>query len=147
MALYIGLMSGTSLDGVDGVLARFPDDPSRHEIDVLAHALLLYRHLFELFELDLHIEVARVAHDRTVLHALEVLAANDRDVAGQRDEEVADLCGFHAGHDAIAVHDRFQRLDRIDFDDDHVGTHAARAHGDTAATPAVTGDDDDRAAQ
>jgi anhydro-N-acetylmuramic acid kinase len=38
MALYIGLMSGTSLDGVDGVLARFPDDPSRHEIEVLAHA-------------------------------------------------------------------------------------------------------------
>jgi anhydro-N-acetylmuramic acid kinase len=38
MALFIGLMSGTSLDGVDGVLARFPDDSSRHAIEVLAHA-------------------------------------------------------------------------------------------------------------
>ena len=38
MSLYIGLMSGTSLDGVDGVLARFPQDPSRHEMAVLAHA-------------------------------------------------------------------------------------------------------------
>jgi anhydro-N-acetylmuramic acid kinase len=38
MSLYIGLMSGTSLDGVDGVLARFPEDPSRHEMAVLAHA-------------------------------------------------------------------------------------------------------------
>lgn len=38
MAIYIGLMSGTSLDGVDGVLARFDEDPARHTIDVLAHA-------------------------------------------------------------------------------------------------------------
>ena len=38
MALYIGLMSGTSLDGVDGVLARFAQDASQHAIEVLAHA-------------------------------------------------------------------------------------------------------------
>ncbi|WP_374562423.1 anhydro-N-acetylmuramic acid kinase [Ideonella sp.] len=38
MALYIGLMSGTSLDGVDGVLARFADDPAQQGVEVLAHA-------------------------------------------------------------------------------------------------------------
>jgi len=34
MSLYIGLMSGTSLDGVDGALARFTGDA----IDTLAAA-------------------------------------------------------------------------------------------------------------
>ena len=38
MTIFIGLMSGTSLDGVDGVLARFPADPAQHSLDVIAHA-------------------------------------------------------------------------------------------------------------
>lgn len=37
-SLVIGLMSGTSLDGVDGVLAAFPDDFSHGRIDSLASA-------------------------------------------------------------------------------------------------------------
>jgi anhydro-N-acetylmuramic acid kinase len=36
MARYIGLMSGTSLDGVDGVLVEWPDDTGRG-MQVLAH--------------------------------------------------------------------------------------------------------------
>lgn len=36
--MYIGLMSGTSLDGVDGVVARFGDDPAPQHIAVSAHA-------------------------------------------------------------------------------------------------------------
>lgn len=38
--LYIGLMSGTSLDGVDGVLAAFPVDGAEHPIRTLATAYL-----------------------------------------------------------------------------------------------------------
>ena len=38
--LFIGLMSGTSLDGVDGVLAQFPDDGSGAPIRTLATAYL-----------------------------------------------------------------------------------------------------------
>lgn len=50
-ALYIGLMSGTSLDGVDGVLARF--SPQGH-LQVLAHAFTPFADHFraELLQLN-----------------------------------------------------------------------------------------------
>lgn len=38
MHLYIGLMSGTSLDGIDGVLAGFEGASGREQIQVRAHA-------------------------------------------------------------------------------------------------------------
>lgn len=38
--LYIGLMSGTSLDGVDGILAEFPADGSEHPIRTRGSAYL-----------------------------------------------------------------------------------------------------------
>jgi anhydro-N-acetylmuramic acid kinase len=40
MDLYIGLMSGTSLDGVDGVLVDFDDNPA--QLKVMAHAHRLF---------------------------------------------------------------------------------------------------------
>jgi len=41
-ALFIGLMSGTSLDGVDGVLAAFPGHPSLGRIDMLSAAYISF---------------------------------------------------------------------------------------------------------
>jgi anhydro-N-acetylmuramic acid kinase len=38
--LFIGLMSGTSLDGVDGVIAAFPSAPAQHPVATLASAYM-----------------------------------------------------------------------------------------------------------
>lgn len=39
-SLFIGLMSGTSLDGVDGVIAAFPGAPAQHPVATLASAYM-----------------------------------------------------------------------------------------------------------
>ena len=63
-------------------------------------------------------------------------------VAGDGAEEVADLGGFSHRHHTEAVHDRFERVQRVHFGDNDLRAHAARAHGQAAAAPAVAGDDE-----
>ena len=109
-------------------------------LDELAHRALLDRELLERRDVDLDVEVAGVGDDRAVLHDLEVLAAQHVDVAGDGDEEVADLGGLGHRHDAEAVHDGLERAQRVDLDHDDVGAVALHAHGDAAAAPAVAGD-------
>ena len=57
-------------------------------------------------------------------------------------EDVADPGRFHHGHHPEAVHDRLQRLERLDFGDDDVRAEALGAHGDAAAAPSVAGHDE-----
>ena len=102
----------------------------------LAHGALL-RVLLQPGDVHLHVEVAAVGDDGAVLHLLEVQLRQDRRVAGDGAEEVADLRRLRRGHHPEAVHGGFQRLERIDLGDDHVGAHALGAHGETAAAPAV----------
>jgi len=83
--------------------------------------------------------MVRVRQNRAILHFLEMLFGDDRLTAGDGDENVADGRGFAHRHHAAAVHQGFQRLDRIDLGDYHASAHAARPHGHAAAAPAVAG--------
>ena len=98
------------------------------------------------FQIQLVVEMSRIADDRAVLHQLEVLFANDVVVAGDRYEDVADPCRVADRHHPVAVHDRLDRLARIDFRDDDVRAHAGGPRRDAASAPAVP-DHDQRAAR
>ena len=76
--------------------------------------------LGELVQGQLDVEVAGVADHRAILHGGEVLAADDVDVAGDGDEQVADLGGLGDRHDLEAVHRGLDGADRVDLGDDDV---------------------------
>ena len=93
-------------------------------------------------EVDLDVEVPGVGQDRAVLHALEVLAAQDRARAGDGDEDVAARRRLQRGHDLEALHPRLQRAHGIDLADHDLRAGAARALGQAAPGPAVAEDDE-----
>ena len=108
-------------------------------IDKRANFLLPARQLFKRRNVNLHIEVPRVANNRSALHVFEVLATEDVLVSRHGDVNVAFLHRFGHGHHAEAVHGRFDALHRVDFRDDHVRAQALGTHGYAAPAPAITG--------
>src|SRR5271165_3436414 len=73
---------------------------------------------------------------------LLIIAGDDALVAGYGAENIADLGCVGHRHDAEAVHESFDAFDRIDLGDDDVGAHAAGAHRQSFAAPAIAGDDE-----
>src|SRR5713101_6493436 len=106
-----------------------------------AHFTLTAGQLLQRWNVDLHVEMARVADNRSALHFLEMLSADDALVSGHRDVNVAFLDRFSHRHHAEAVHGRFDALHRVDFRDDHVRAETLGAHGHAAPAPAVAGND------
>jgi hypothetical protein len=98
-------------------------------------------------DVDLHIEVTGVGNDRAVFHHFEMMLVDHVEVACHGAEDVADLGGFGHRHDLEAVHDRFERLHRVDLGDDDLSAHAARAGGETTSAPAVASHDEVLASQ
>ncbi|HET8968654.1 MAG TPA: adenosylhomocysteinase, partial [Gaiellaceae bacterium] len=93
-------------------------------------------------DLDLDVEVARVAEDRAVLHPLHVLAREDVLVAGRGAEDVADRGRLLHREDLEAVHRGLERRHRVDLGHDHVRAEPLGPHRHAAPDPAVPGHDE-----
>ena len=100
------------------------------------------RHLLEGGDVDLDVEVTRVADDRAVFHEFEMLLGEHVLVAGHGAENVAKLGGFFHRHHAETVHHGFESFRRIDFGDDDFSAIATRTAGESPAAPSVAGDDE-----
>src|SRR5690349_20247073 len=59
-------------------------------------------------------------------------------ITGDGHEDIANRRRFAHRHYAESIHYRFDCLDRIDFRDDDVRTHATRAQGHALTAPSIT---------
>ena len=106
--------------------------------------LMLIRRIFgvalQAGHLDLVVEVTDVAQDRLVLHRLHVLEGDDALVAGGGDDDVRPADGLFDGLDLEAVHQRLQRVDRVDLGDRDAGALRLERLGAALADVAVATD-------
>src|SRR6266487_5895263 len=84
--------------------------------------------------------MAGIGDDGAILHAFQVLSINDVDVARHSDKNITESSRLYAGKHTVAIHHCFQSAGRINFGHDHICAHTVGARGYTAATPAITED-------
>ncbi len=94
-------------------------------------------------DVDLVVEVADVADDRVVLHPLHMVVRDHVDVAGRGDEDVGLVARVVHRDDAVALHRRLQRADRVDLGDPHLRGERAQRLRAPLADVAVAGDERD----
>src|SRR5438552_3974562 len=110
--------------------------------DELARGTAGRSHLLQRGDINLHVEVPGVGDHGAVFHHVEMLFVEHVLIAGNGDEDIADLGSFAHGHDAVPIHDGFDGFERIDFGDDDVGAHTLGAEGQAFATPSIAGDNE-----
>ena len=96
--------------------------------------------ILERIDLDLVVEVTDVTDDGLVLHLLHVLEADDVEVAGGGDVDVAPTEGVLDGEHAEAFHGGLQGTDRIDLGHHNLSTLALEGLSTALADVAVTAD-------
>ena len=145
-AHHVGRVAGAAAQ-VHEAPFREQDDPlavrEDHVVDLRLDVLPLAG--LEARDVDLVVEVADVAHDRVVLHPLHVLERDHVDVARRRHEDVGLVAGVVHRDDAVALHRRLQRADRVDLGDPHLRREGAQRLRAALADVAVARDDRDLA--
>ena len=92
-------------------------------------------------DVDLDVEVAGVADDGAVLHRLEVLARGARRLLPVTVQKMSPIRAASAiGMTWKPSMRRLERPQRVDLGHDDRRAHAARAHREALAAPAVAGD-------
>ena len=84
--------------------------------------------------------MADVANDRIVFHSCHVVNGDDCFVAGGRHKYVCNRGHFFKCVHLVTLHCRLQRIDRVDFGDNHSCALAAEALCTTLANVAVAAD-------
>src|SRR5260221_2282297 len=95
----------------------------------------------KLWNIDLIVEMACICDDCTILHALQMLAINDIDIACDGDEDIAQGGSFYPRHDPVAIHDSFQGMSGINLGDDDVRAHAVSTRCQATTTPTIAAHD------
>ena len=81
--------------------------------------------------------MAAVGEQRAIFHNRYVLRRHRLHAAGERNEYIAHARGFVHAHNLVSVHSGFQGAGVIDFGNDDVRAHAARAQRYAASAPAI----------
>src|SRR3954466_13615028 len=85
--------------------------------------------------------MAAVSDDCSVLHHLKMFFIDNMSVAGNRDKEISDLCGFLHRQDAETVHYGFDRFNGIDLGNYDVRSHSAGTHRNALSAPPIADGD------
>ncbi len=91
--------------------------------------------------------MADVADDRAIVHPAHVVEGDHIDVAGRRDEDVAERRGLVHRGDLVALHRRLQGADRVDLGDHDARALAPEARRRTLADIAKAAHDADLAGE
>ena len=95
----------------------------------------------QLIDLDLVVEVADVTHDGLIFHLRHMVIQDDVFVTRSRNVDITPAEGVFDCGDGKSFHRSLECADRIDFGNDHAGSHTTHCLGTAFAHITVAADD------